>query len=132
MKPKNIILLLDECQFATPKDISNAYRLYELGYFRSILLVAPQMKDVKLDSDVKKSIKGNCFKLGMVNKNQAMKLVKSRLGNNKLLPQPVVTMIYNKSHNQRSFLEYCEDSCRHAVTNGRKKVTRTDVKAAVA
>ena len=114
-KAKNMILLLDEAQNISEEDTKKLLELHEQGRFKSIVLVAKK-SDITLTEYLKETIDTE-FKTEKITKDQALELIKTRIGELPLLPPEAIQKIYLKSSNPRNFLENCEDVCYYAVSN---------------
>ncbi len=127
MKPKDMILLLDEAQELHSKDYERLYPYYQEGYIKSIILVG---KDIK-KGDIVQGFKSHIEEVSMhkMSEEIALKIVKKRVGELPLLPDLIIRKIYQKSNNNiRIMLKTCEEVCKKAVETGRKRVTEDFLK----
>jgi Cdc6-like AAA superfamily ATPase len=127
LKPKNMILLLDEADHLQEDDfrLINQYR--QDGYFKSVVLVAPNANDIKLPKAYKLRLKDSIFSLSMVSKDDAIELIRHRIGFSDYICDKNIGLIYEKSQSARVFLKNCEDACRTAFENKHKHVTQKDI-----
>ncbi len=122
MKPKDMILLLDEAQILSSKDFEALYSYYQEGYLKSIVLVGKAIKKGEMTNGLKNQMQE--VLLNELNEENALNVVKKRTGDLSLLPDPIVRKLYNISDgNVRLLLKNCEEVCKRAVETGRKKVT---------
>ncbi|MSR85919.1 ATP-binding protein [Candidatus Woesearchaeota archaeon] len=127
MKPKDMILLLDEAQELRGKDYERLYSYYQEGYIKSIVLVGKGIKK----SEIVSGFKNHTEEVGMhkMNEDLALQVIKRRVGELPLLPDIVVRKIYQRSDNNvRIMLKTCEEVCKKAVETGRKRVTEDFLK----
>ncbi len=127
MKPKDMILLLDEAQELHGKDYERLYSYYQEGYIKSIVLVGKGIKK----NEIVSGFKNHTEEVGMhkMNEDLALQVIKRRVGELPLLPDIVVRKIYQRSDNNvRVMLKTCEEVCKKAVETGRKRVTEDFLK----
>lgn len=131
IKPRNMILLLDEAQDMNKKDAKKLVEYYKEGYFKSILLVSFKQSDVKFTKELKDLLDDNIFKFGKLNKKNAVELVRKRIGSIKLLKDEIIEKIHSINPNPRAFLKNLEDICRYTVENNATEVTLKHIKEAL-
>ncbi|MBL7051509.1 MAG: hypothetical protein ISS01_00305 [Nanoarchaeota archaeon] len=121
MKPKDMILLLDEAQDLGSKDYQKLYSYYQEGFFKSIVLVGKGIQKEDISKEFKPHLKE--IDLESVDEETAVKIIKKRVGDLNLLTDSVIKKIFNKSgNNVRLLLKNCEEACKYSVQTGRKKV----------
>jgi hypothetical protein len=74
--------------------------------------------------------KKNNYALGNISKENAIQLVRKRIGNLEFLPDNMIIKIFNKNKNPRAFLKNCEAVCREAFEDTVDKVTDKHLTAA--
>lgn len=122
LQPKNMILLLDEAQVLDDKDYEKLMRYYESGNFLSVVFVGRQYDPTTVPERLRRLIK--VIRLEKISSEEAVKLVRKRVGSLSLLDNEVIGYIFNKSsQNPRQLLKNCEELCRQAFERGEKKVT---------
>ncbi|MBS3107426.1 hypothetical protein J4468_00780 [Candidatus Woesearchaeota archaeon] len=128
LKSKEMILLLDEAQDLSAEDSEKLLEYYREGFFKSIVLVSKEGKN-EYQAGIKKLIGKNIFKLKKLSDEEAVKLVRKRIGNLSFLTDDMIIDIYKKSENNpRVLLENCEDVCKEAVEEMEDKVQKEQVK----
>ena len=130
MRKKNMIILLDEAQDMNKKDIEHAKNYHDQGFFKSIIFVSKEM-DVKHIKELEELAGKNRFKLGNIDKKEAVKIIRKRIGNLKFISDENIIKIFNKNNNPRAFLKNCEDVCRYAFENGSKEVKEEHIRKAL-
>lgn len=122
LQPKNMILLLDEAQVLDDKDYEKLMRYYESGNFLSVVFVGKQYDPTTVPERLRRLIK--VIRLEKLSSDEAIKLVRKRVGTLALLDDEVIAYVFAKSsQNPRLLLKNCEELCRLAFDRGDKKVT---------
>lgn len=124
IKKRNMILLLDEAQDIHKKDIENLKAYYDDGFFKSVVLVSKKEDN---HTEIEKLAGENIFKIGNLGKEEAIELVRKRIGPLEFFPDEMITKIFELDKNPRMFLKNCEDVCRLASEDGAEEVTKAHV-----
>lgn len=95
---------------------------YDEGFFKSVVFVS-RKEDLKLAEELEELTSKNNFKLGNIDKAEAVRMVRKRIGNLKFISDQNIIKIFSKDNNTRAFLKNCEDACRYAFESGSKGVT---------
>lgn len=127
MRKKNMIILLDEAQDMNKKDLKQVKAYYDEGFFKSVIFVSKK-EDMKLTKELEELTSKNKFKIGNIDKTEAVKIIRKRIGNLKFISDQNIIKIFNKNTNPRVLLKNCEDVCRYAFENGPKEVTEKHIK----
>lgn len=130
IKPKNVILIVDETEKINYEDCSQIMHYFKEGYFLSVLFIDKSLNDSRLSVQVKKEIGKNVISLKPLDEKSALDLIHNRLDNNKeLISDDLIKKVYAKSSkNTRQFLLNIEDVVRQAFLNKRENVTKDDLK----
>jgi len=129
IKPKGMILLVDEATNLNSKDINNIKDYFEKDYFKSIILAGGRIGSAIHAKELKSLVGKKVFTLGKASKEDAISMVRGRIGKLKILSDDVIEKIYNYSQNPRDMLKNTEDVLRHAVENDSMEVSADDIKA---
>ncbi len=122
LRPRNMILLLDEAQALSKKDYEKLMNYHTSGFFRSIVLVSSEYPEKNLPDSFKKTLKQ--IKLKTITEEDAVKLIRKRVGNLPLLPNDMIRLLFKKSEkNVRMLLKNTEEVCKYAVNYGEEKIT---------
>lgn len=126
IKPKNMILLLDEAQCLTEEDYRAILRYKNSGYLRSVVLVGAAFDKGKFTpTPILMSLSG-------ITADDSVRLVRERVGNISLLSNDSIKFIFeNSNKNPRELLKNCEEICRYAVENSKGAVTKEIVAEAL-
>ncbi len=127
MKPKNMILLLDEAQELDSKDYERVYPYYQEGYIKAVVLMGNEIKKEKIIGGLKSNLEE--VEMGKLNEELAVLVIRKRIGDIPLLSDSIIRKVYQKTgDNVRSLLKTCEDLCKSSVDSGRRKITEEFVK----
>lgn len=120
-KPKNMILLMDEVQYLSPKNCERLKYFFDHNFLKSIVFTSSDFKGVGFTQSLRDRI-SKTIKLRQLTEDEAIDVVNSRLGTDELIPEEVLKEVYSKSkRNMKLFLNNCERLCKHALeTNGKK------------
>ena len=114
--PKNLIVLLDEVEKINQADGNKLLDFYDEGIIKSIIFVNNDYYASKLPKDLEERLNGNIIRTRELSLNDAIKLIRKRIGNIDLLTDSIIKTIFRRANsNPRKFLEYAEDICRFAV-----------------
>ena len=119
---------MDEAQDLDKKDIEKIEDYHNNGYFKSVVFVSDKLDKAKFNNELKKLVQGNIFKLGRISKEDAVKLIRKRIGNLSLLPDEMIRKIHARDPNARALLKNCEDICKFAISKGDDKVNEKHIR----
>jgi len=127
---ENLILLLDEAQDMSKEDTEEVMKKFEEKKFKTIILVSKDMKKMEFGEEMKKQIgKDNVIRMGKLSNEDAIKIIRKRIGETKLLSDNMIKLILKKSdYNPRKMLKNCEEVCKYAVENIEDMVKEEHVK----
>jgi len=116
LKPKDMILLLDEAQYLGKSDYEALLHYYSLGHFRSIVFVGKQCNNDALPERLRQILR--LVSLGQVSEKDAVSIIRKRIGNFPMISDEIIKMVFRMSdYNVRQLLKNCELLCRYAVEN---------------
>ncbi len=122
LKPKNMILLLDEAHWLPKEDYSRVLRYFRGGYFRSIVFVGKHYDESVFVDGFKGSLEH--IKLGEISAEDAVSLIRKRVGLLPLLDDDMIKHLFEKADNNvRKLLKYCEKACKAAIERDEEVVT---------
>ncbi len=121
LKPKDMILFLDEAHELTVKDYQKLHSYAQEGYLKSVVLVAKELKKTEIPKEMQSNLEA--FNLVALDGAMAIRIVRSRVGDLPLLPDIAIIKIFEKcGNNVRLLLKHCEDACKYATSMGKRKV----------
>ncbi len=127
--PNNMILLLDEVGSLSESDQQELLRLHSEGNLKSVVLFGPKFELVNVIADLKQKLVDNVIELTKLSDEEAIELVRQRIGNVKLLSDEIIKRVYESSDKTpRVLLENLEDLCKYAVENNEEEVTEDHLK----
>lgn len=129
LKPKNVILIIDEVDKINQKDCDEIEKLFNNKILQSVLFVGVNFSKANLSNKIKKNMEKNLIVLKNLSPNEAIELVKSRIDTEEIISDEIIKVIFEKSNkNTRSFLENLERVFKGSFEQGKDKITLDDVK----
>tara|TARA_Y100000310_G_C20694969_1_gene824982 strand:- start:2228 stop:3181 length:954 start_codon:yes stop_codon:yes gene_type:complete len=126
--PEDMILMVDEAQNISKEDAKEITSYLEQGNIKSVVFFGIEYNKKLLTNHLNNSLNGNIISLPYLAPEEAIGVVRRRIGNLKLIPDYVIREIYGRSNgNPRRLLQNCEDICRKAVELSISELTITDV-----
>jgi hypothetical protein len=127
--PADLILLLDEVERISQNDQKDLLKYYKEGNIKSIVFFGPDFDKVSFSIDLRKLMVNNVIKLTELTDNEAVQLVRERIGGLKLLDDRIIKLVFrHSSNNPRLLLENMEDVVKYAVDNNEEQVTEDHLK----
>ncbi len=126
--PRDTILLIDEAQFIKTNTSEDIYPFFDEGFIKSVVFVGTNLNKKSFSANVEKNLRGNIVSLKTLTIQDAVKLVRKRIGS-VLLSDKIIAEIFSHSKNPRIFLENCEDVCKYAVDAYSNEADSEHVKA---
>jgi len=124
-KPKNITMLVDEAQALSPTNMERIKYLYDNDHIRSVVFAGADFNAVSFTFGIKERIGSNIIKSPLLSPDDAVKLIRKRIGNDKLLSDEIIKeMCILSNRNPRRLLQMCEDACIKAIIEGKNSVTK--------
>lgn len=121
LKPKNMILLLDEAQNLSKEDFNNILRYFDSGNLKSVLFVAKEPINNFMPERMQRAV--TVHMLESVSDSDAVAIVRKRIGSIGIMSDEVIKQVFCKSgYNVRVLLKNCEMLCRYAINKGFKSV----------
>jgi Cdc6-like AAA superfamily ATPase len=122
-KPKGLVLLIDESEYLSADDFDELTNLRTSGVVKAILFVGSSFDKLKINSYFLEAVKENVISLTQLEEDEAVSLIRSRLGDLEFISDDVIKKIYNISEkNPRLLLKNIEEICRYAYDFGDEKV----------
>lgn len=128
IRKKHNILLIDEAQDLNLKDLELLPKYYKEQFFHSIALVSHDFSVTKFPDELKSLFDGNIFPIQSISEDEAVVLIRKRIGDMPLLTDDIIKETFRISNNPRKLLEDLEDLCRVAVENGKEIISSEDIK----
>lgn len=126
MKPKRMILLIDEAHLVNSRDFDFLYEYYIMDRIKSIIFAGTDFKTVPFNKAFKSDTKK--YKLKDIKNNLALEILEIRMPEQKLVSSQIAKKIFTFSgNNPRVYLENLEDLFRNAYATGKKKIGKNDI-----
>jgi replication-associated recombination protein RarA len=126
--PSDMILLVDEAQEMSKEDAESVMAYYTKGTIKSIAFFGTEYQARHYPNALSQVLNGNLIHLNTLTEEQAIDLVRKRIGKLKILPDYVIREVYKKSDGSpRRLLQHCEDLCKKAVELSIPELTATHV-----
>ncbi len=131
IKPKGIILLLDESAEIKIKDINKIEEYFNKRYFKSVIFVSTGIGKVKHSSEIKRLVEEKIFKVGELRKDEVIQIVRQRIGSIHIISDKILGEIHSYGQTPREILMNTESVLRYAVENNMKEISERDVSVAM-
>ena len=129
LTPSDMILLLDEVEGLSREDQEDLLNFYKDDNIKSVVFFGPKFESVSFDIELKKLMVNNVIQLVKLTPDEAVELIRERIGNIKLLSDDIIKKVFKHSEdNPRLLLENLEDLCRYAVENNDDEVSEDHLK----
>ena len=126
LTPKGMVLLLDNFKGVSKKEMERAKFFYDNNYIRSIVFTGTASN---LAENIADRVGERIIKLKALGVNDAVELVKNRLGTLDFLSAKIVKKLHKKSKSDTVlFLENCSKACAAATKAGDKLVKDSHLK----
>lgn len=133
LTPRDMIVLLDEAQDLTPENTERIKYFFDQGNIKSVVFTGISYDKCKLHESIKDRIgKEGVLKLNELNEDEAVFLIRNRIGETNLMSDDVIKKIWKSSNkNPRRLLQYCDIAARKTAEKEEKEVTDAIVKEAL-
>jgi len=123
--PKNMILLLDDVEHISEKNMERIKYFFDQNYIRSVILATSKPKELKLSDSLKQRVWKN-LKMNCLSDYEAVQVVREKIGED-MLSDRVIKAVYKESEkNMKKFMENCETMCKAFIDN--KDIKEEEVK----
>lgn len=119
MMPKGMIVLLDEAQQLSSVNTERIKYFFDQGNIKSAVFTGTDYSNTNLHESIKERIgQDGLFKIKDLSDEQAVALVRNRIGNTTLVSDDVIKKIWHLSErNPRRLLQRLDKAFRHTVEN---------------
>tara|TARA_Y100000310_G_C20645424_1_gene796292 strand:- start:1032 stop:1724 length:693 start_codon:yes stop_codon:yes gene_type:complete len=127
--PKGMILLLDDVEHLSEKNMERIKYYFDRNYLRSVILASKDITNLNLNASIKQRIR-KMIKLTSLSDYEAVQVIRDKLGE-ELLNDRLIKETYKQSDkNMKKFLANCEKLCRAYI--GNKEMKEEDVSKVLA
>ncbi|MBI2581475.1 hypothetical protein HYV85_06775, partial [Candidatus Woesearchaeota archaeon] len=118
--PKGMILVADEAQNILPESSAEIMEFYKGGNLKAVVFFGTRYSQDGFTDEIRAMMNGNIVRLSRPTPEQAISIVRSRIGNLPILSNEIILSAYQRANGSpRRLLQMCEDLCRAAVEKGR-------------
>jgi predicted AAA+ superfamily ATPase len=126
--PKEMILLLDDIEHLSNKNIERIKYYFDRDHLRSVILATRKFEDIQLDESMHQRIRKKIL-LKSLSDYEAVQVVRDKLGDS-LLNDRLIKKAYQQSNrNMKRFLNNCELLCKAYI--GNKELKEDDVESII-
>lgn len=121
--PAGVILVVDEAQNIQADSSAEIEEFYKSGNIRAVVFFGTKYPGSAVASGFGKVLNGNVIRLSRPTPEQAISIVRERVGSLPLISNEDILSAYRRAQGSpRRLLQICEDFCR-GVVEGRKPVS---------
>jgi Cdc6-like AAA superfamily ATPase len=121
---KGVILVVDNIEGLSQQDMESLKYYYDNNYFGAVILAGKSFKSAGFPEALADRIGNRILTLSPLSDDDAVLLVRRRLGSTDLIGDDAVRKLYRMSgKNAKKFLELCSQACEKAVKSKNSKVT---------
>ena len=126
--PEGMILVVDEAQNVMPETSAEIMQFYKSGNIRAVVFFGTKYSMDAFVEELGKMMNGNVIRLSKPTPEQAVSIIRSRIGNLPVLSNNAITWAYRRAQGSpRQLLQICEDICRSAVEKGDSSVSEAEL-----
>jgi hypothetical protein len=123
--PKNMVLLLDDVEHISEKNMERIKYFFDQNYIRAVILATNKPKELKLSASLKQRVWKN-MKINPLSDYEAVQVVREKIGD-EMLSDRIIKAVYKESEkNMKKFMENCETMCKAFIDN--KDIREEEVK----
>ena len=123
--PKNMVLLLDDVEHISEKNMERIKYFFDQNYIRAVILATNKPKELNLSDSLKQRVWKH-MKIGFLSDYEAVQVVREKIGD-EMLSDRVIKEVYKESEkNMKKFMENCETMCKAFIDN--KDIKEEEVK----
>lgn len=122
-KPKEMILLLDNVDKLSKRNCEKIKYYFDQNYLLSVVFTTLKYSKTKIDESIKDRIMSQVIDVPVINKYDALRIVRNRFSDHFFLGDDAIMKIFLKSKkNIKKTLLNCEKVCAHVSNEGRGEV----------
>ena len=128
--PEGMILVVDEAQNIMTETSAEIMQFYKSGNIRAVVFFGTKYSRDAFVEELGKMMNGNVIRLSKPTPEQAVSIIRSRIGNLPVLSNNAIIWAYKRAQGSpRQLLQICEDICRSAVEKGELSVSEAEFTA---
>jgi len=122
-RPKGMIILMDDVEVLSEKNLERIKYFYDQNYISSIVFTGRDFNKISLSDSLKERINAKII-LKNFTEEDAIEMIQIRFGENEVLKTDQIKLIYKNSSDPKDFLNKCEEICKLASEEDNKEVTK--------
>lgn len=126
-KPNGMILLMDNVQELSKENNEKIKYYYDQDRIKAIIFTTTKHNLINFTDAIRSRIGRNIIRLRELNEDEAIEIIKERLGSNEILSEDKLKSLFETSTSLKDYLKRCEIACKNAVSDGRKSVEDEDL-----
>jgi replication-associated recombination protein RarA len=126
--PKNMVLLLDDVEHISEKNMERIKYFFDQNYIRAVILATNKPEELKLSDSLKQRVWKN-MKMGSLSDYEAVQVVREKIGDEMLSDRIIKTVYKESGKNMKKFMENCEIMCKAFIDN--KDIKEEEVKSII-
>ncbi|MFH0875821.1 MAG: ATP-binding protein [archaeon] len=127
-KPKDMILLLDNVQEMSKINNDRIKYYFDQNYLKSVIFTTTNYARAKFSDSLRDRIGKRVIRLKDLNEEQAVELIRNRIGESQILTDELIVEIFKKSgKNTKMMLENCRLLGEHIAKNNRDRIKYIDI-----
>lgn len=116
--PKNLVLMADNSSYLPAATLELLKYYYDNNQFGAVILAGPSIRTARLSASVLDRIGNRIVSLAPLTEDEAVLIVRQRLGSSSILGDELVRKIYKLSgKNAKRLLQLCENACKTAAAS---------------
>ncbi|MDP3918453.1 MAG: ATP-binding protein [Nanoarchaeota archaeon] len=123
--PKNMILLLDDVENLTERNMERIKYYFDRNYLRSVIITTTDLESLNLNESIKQRVR-KIITLKSLSDYEAVQVARDKLGENLLNDRIIKTTYHESDKNMKKFLNNCELVCKAYIAN--KDIKEEDVR----
>ncbi|MBI2133544.1 orc1/cdc6 family replication initiation protein [Candidatus Woesearchaeota archaeon] len=128
VKPKNMMLFLDNANFLSKKNCERIKYYFDNNFIKSVVFTGISYSRAHFSKSVRDRIGGRVIRLKGLSEDQAIGLVRERVPNTDIISDDMAKVIFRHSGgNVRKFLADLSAASEKAVSDGAEKVSEKHI-----
>jgi Cdc6-like AAA superfamily ATPase len=127
-KPRDMVVLMDNVETLSKSNTERLKYYFDQNYIRSIVFTTENYKKAKFSDSLRDRIGERMVKIPSLNEDDAIEIVRNRIGNNEIFNEELIKKIFKLSNNSpKQLLENCGKVADSAVRKSRKRAQMADL-----
>ncbi|MBS1266787.1 MAG: hypothetical protein MAG795_00756 [Candidatus Woesearchaeota archaeon] len=129
VKPKDMVLLLDNVGKLSKINTERVKYFFDQGYLRSVVFTGEDFKKADFSKSLKQRIGSRILEIEPVDKYQAIAIIRNRIHDLNMISDDLIEEVFKKSDkNPKKLLENCEQLFSSVIESNEDKITKKHLK----